>query len=152
MSIGFLVEPNAGVAGSKISLSEVASSYILTSNFSHASVASTPIPPPLVMTTVFSPFGMPVPGRNLQRLKASLMLSARRTPHWRMTASKISSDPASEPVCEAAATAPRFERPDLITTTGFFRVAVLRTSTRRPPFFTPSMYMKMTSVMSSSIR
>ena len=69
-----------------------------------------------------------------------------------MMASKTSSEPASEPVWEAAATAPRFERPDLMTTTGLSRVASSSTSTSLSPSPTPSTYIRMTFVRSWCMR
>ena len=147
-----MVDPNSGVTVEKISLRFSVSSYSLTPYFSQASVAITPIPPPLVMMTVFSPAGEGVLARNLHQLKASSTFSARRTPHCLMMASKISSEPASEPVCEAAAMAPRSDRPDLMTTTGIFWVVFLTASMSRSPSRTPSMYIKTIFVWGSVTR
>ena len=94
------------------------SSCSATPYFSQASVAATPAPPPLVTMTVLPRGRRGRAARNLHQASASWRCSARSTPHWRMISSKTSSEPASEPVCEAAAIAPRRERPDLITTTG----------------------------------
>ena len=148
-SIGFLVDPKSGVTVEKASFRAPVSSYSLTPYFSQASVAMTPMPPPLVTMTVFSPEGKGVLARNLHQLKASSTLSARKTPHWRMMASKISSEPASDPVWEAAAMAPRCDRPDLMTTTGIFGVVIFTARMSRSPSRTPSMYMRMILVCSS---
>ena len=48
----------------------------------------------------------------------SSVVLARSAPNRRRAASKLASDPASEAVCEAAASAPTAERPTFITTTG----------------------------------
>ena len=66
------------------------------------------------------------------------------TPHCLMTSSKTRSSPAREPVCDAAACAPRSDLPALITMTGFFLVAVLRTVTSSWPALIPSMYIRIT--------
>jgi len=83
---------------------------------------------------------------------ASCMHSARKTLYCLMIASKTSSVPASEPVWDATATAPFSDRPDFITTTGFFFVASLSTLTNHSPSLTPSTYMKTIFVISCVIR
>jgi len=95
----------------------------------------TPMPPPLVIISVFSPLGRGLLEKKLHQSKASLRLSALRTPHCLITWSKTSSDPASDPVCDAAAMAPFTDLPDLMTMTGFFAVAVLNC----PASFSPSL-------------
>ena len=69
-----------------------------------------------------------------------------------MMASKISSEPASDPVWEAAAMAPRSDRPDLITTTGTFWVVILTARMSRSPSRTPSMYIRTIFVFGSVTR
>jgi hypothetical protein len=86
-----LLDPKSGVTVEKASFKAAVSSYNLTLYFSQASVAMTPIPPPFVTMTVLSPEGKGVFARNLHQSKASSTLSARKTPHCLMMASKISS-------------------------------------------------------------
>src|SRR5512137_2906362 len=106
----------------------------------------TPIPPPLVMITVLSPGGGGEVAINLHQSNPSLTDSARSTPHWRIISLNTSSDPARDPVCDAAAIAPRAERPDFKTITGFTLVAADNALMSFSPSCTPSIYMKITLV------
>lgn len=88
-----------------------------------ASAASTPAPPPLVRMASRSPRK----GRAWARVSAASnsasSVSTRSMPARRKAASSTTSEPASAPVCEAAARAPEEARPALTTMTGLLRAA-----------------------------
>ena len=86
-----------------------------------ASVARIAGPPALVTSATFLPFGKCPSWIAPASAKRSFIESTRSTPHWLSKESIATSDPASEPVCEIAARAPRAVRPDLTTRIGFLR-------------------------------
>ena len=94
-----------------------------TSSVAAASAAITPAPPPLVRTIRRS--------ARLSRKRESVSAARNRSckvftrsmPARAMAASNTASEPASAPVCEAAACCPAAERPALTTITGLFRAA-----------------------------
>ena len=72
-------------------------------------------------------------------------------PHWRIIPSQTAWGAASEPVCDIVARAPASVWPPFQTMTGLRLQASRSVSKKRRPSFTPSTYMPMTSVSSSSI-
>ena len=62
-------------------------------------------------------------------------------PDWENMALYTAKEPAMEPVCDCAAFEPAWERPDLMATTGFFRVTSEATALKARPSSMPSMYM-----------
>ena len=92
-----------------------------------ASAAITPAPPPLVIRVRASS----LPSSRLPDKRASVSaamnrsckVSTRSMPARRMAASKTMSEPASAPVCEAAACMPFPARPAFTTITGLLRAA-----------------------------
>ncbi len=86
-----------------------------------ASVASTPGPPALVRMVRRRPFGRGCLARTSAALNRSAIASTRSTPTRRNAAASTSSEPVSEPVCEAAAFAAWAVRPGLMTMIGFDR-------------------------------
>ena len=86
-----------------------------------ASVAMTPGPPALVTIERRGPRGRGCLARMSETWNSSLMESTRRTPARRKAASRTSSEPVREPVCDAAAFAAWAVRPGLMTMIGFDR-------------------------------
>ena len=84
-----------------------------------ASVAMTPGPPALVTMDSRRPRGRGCLARISETSNSSLIESTRSTPARRKAASRTSSEPVSEPVCEAAAFAAWTVRPGLMTMIGF---------------------------------
>ena len=84
-----------------------------------ASVAMTPGPPALVTIERRGPRGLGCLERMSETMNSSLILSTRSTPARRKAASRTSSEPVREPVCEAAAFAASAVRPGLMTMIGF---------------------------------
>ena len=88
-----------------------------------ASATITPAPPPFVIT-LSAPSAPP---RKRARVSAAVnsccKVSTRSMPARRMAASTTTSEPASAPVCEAAACTPLPARPALTTITGLLRAA-----------------------------
>ena len=91
-------------------------------------MAITPGPPALVTIASRLPAGQRLVGKRMAVLNSSSMLSTRRMPASRKTASQTASSPASEPVWLAAASAPCGVRPDLMARIGLAPVAA-----RDPP-------------------
>ena len=86
-----------------------------------ASVARTPGPPAFVTIVRRFPRGSGCFARTSATLNRSAIASTRSTPARRNAAARTSSEPVSEPVCEAAALAAWAVRPGLITMIGFVR-------------------------------
>ena len=89
-----------------------------------SSTAMTPGPPALVTIARAGPRGGGCIDRISAMLKRSGMVVTRRTPARRKAASKTASDPASAPVCDAAALAPASCRPDFTTITCLVRLTL----------------------------
>ena len=83
-----------------------------------ASVAMTPGPPALVTIERRGPRGRGCFARISETSNSSLMESTRSTPARRNAASRTSSEPVREPVCDAAAFAAWAVRPGLMTMIG----------------------------------
>ena len=103
-----------------------------------ASAAETANPPGPEITTIRSPrWG----GRREKPIRASTHASNPATgtaPVCLTTPSHISREPASAPVCEAAAWLPSGVRPTFQTITGFSTDASCRAVRNRGPFLIPS--------------
>src|SRR5580658_11099513 len=124
MSTGLARDQVAGNAASKVAIVAGDNSAMMPPVSSHASVASTPKPPPLVR----------IANRSHRRgLIARDSVSAaenrspnpltRNNPARRNAASYTASDPASAPVWERAAAEAAGWRPDFTTITGLPRAA-----------------------------
>jgi len=82
----------------------------------------------------------------LTQSKAWAKSDARRAPPCLNAASYMRSDPASEPVCDAAAEAPFFGPAGLERHYRLRDAVLLMESMRRLPSFAPSIYMRMAFV------
>ncbi len=135
-SMGFFVLPNSGMNLESFCLSSSLGVSTGTPYISPASVARTPIPPPLVMMSMFGPFmvGCRDSARDLSN--RSSMVFALSIPLCFMAPSYTLSDPAREPVWEDAAIDPCMDLPDLSITIGFFET--LAASRKLLPSFIPS--------------
>ena len=123
MSIGFACDQVDGSSASSFARVSGASSVRRTPLIAAASAAITPAPPPFVMSVSVS--------LRLARkwvsvsaaMNRSCSVSTRSMPARRMAASMTMSEPASAPVCEAAACRPAPARPALTMITGLLRAA-----------------------------
>ncbi len=88
-----------------------------------ASAAMTPAPPPLVSTVSAVLWLVRKRASVSAARNSSCRLFTRSMPARAMAASNTASEPASAPVCEAAARWPCADRPLLMTMTGLLRAA-----------------------------
>ena len=118
MSIGLLWLQTAGSTSLRAAIVSSLMSVSSPPPPMSASVARTPGPPALVTIDSFRPPGRGCLARISETSNSSLMESTRSTPARRNAASRTSSEPVSEPVCDAAAFAACAVRPGLITMIG----------------------------------
>ena len=117
-----------------------------------ASASSTPKPPEAVSSTVRLPRGSRSPSTAAAwpRSSSASTLGTRTAPARRNTASKTASDPASAPVCDAAAAWPASVAPIFSTITGLpARLAASRAATSRGASRQVSSTQRMTLVAAS---
>ena len=123
MSTGLACDQLGGSTAFRRASSSSLSGVSGTFSAAAASAAITPAPPPLV-STISPPEG---PSRKRASVSAARNRSCseftRSMPARAMAASNTASEPASAPVCEAAAACPAAERPALTTITGLLRAA-----------------------------
>src|SRR5450759_299343 len=117
---------------------------------SHESEAMMPGPPALVTIATLGPFGTGCVDSVLESSISSSTELALSAEAWVQSALYALSLPASAPVWDEAACAPAWVIPALKNTTGLTLVAFFKTLKNLCPSETPSMYMEMTRVSSSS--
>ena len=143
------------LAGSTASSSRSAASLSVASGTPWAAAASaaiTPAPPPLVRMVTRSPIGARKRVSTSAARNSCSRLSTRSMPARAMAASYTSSEPASAPVCEAAARLPCSLRPALTTITGLLRAAARAADMNLRAPSIASMYSRMARVCGSLAR
>ena len=123
MSTGFARDQLGGRTASSVARRPSLKSRSATPASAAASAAMTPAPPPLVIS-VSASSRLPAKRDSVSAaMNRSCKVSTRSIPARRMAASNTMSEPASAPVCDAAACIPFPARPALTTMTGLLRAA-----------------------------
>ena len=123
MSIGLPCDQVGGSETSSLARVAAPSWLRATPESAAASAAITPAPPPFVISISDASWLVRKRASVSAAMKRSCSVSTRSIPARRMAASNTMSEPASAPVCEAAAASPWPARPALTTMTGLLRAA-----------------------------
>ena len=125
VSTGFAVAAPLGSSLCSLRCVRSDSGATMRPRASHASAASTPIPPAFETTAVRRPAGTRCQDRAATSSMSSSSRSTARTPACRNSASRVARGVAVDAVCEAAARCPAAELPDRTVRTG------MRSASRR---------------------